>query len=92
MRRASSIHNALVPNKEYEEIIYDQRSPYFFDKSAIKFSGAGKIDGFFLTGNQKYLCAKTQEDGLSSLNIMQYNESSKDFLLFKILPCCSTTQ
>ena len=57
MRRVSSIHNSLVPNKDYEEIIYEQRSPYYFDRIALKLSEAGKFTHFSITGNESYLCA-----------------------------------
>ncbi len=38
MRRTSSVHNTAQPNKEYEEIIYEQRSANFFDKLPLKIS------------------------------------------------------
>ena len=92
MRRTNSVHNTLVPNREYEEIIYDPRSAFFFGKSALKFSQAGKIEGFSLIGNTQYLCALTGEEGSTSINVLQYSDSSKDMSLLKILPCCSTEQ
>lgn len=43
MRRTSSVHNVLQPNKQFQEIIYEQRSANFFDKIPLRLADSVNI-------------------------------------------------
>lgn len=82
MRRTSSVHNTLVPNKDYEEIVYDHRSKNYLDRVSLQVHDLGEKE-LVIKGNSQTLLFYDY----AKYNLMVLKVEQDRLLVHGMLPC-----